>query len=226
MIRDSSFERVRDEVSKTLAPVTPLRPAWMSALVVLPVGLFLLSIVLIAYGVRSDAAAIGPSALWGPATLMLAAAYGVLMLALVHRVPESTVSRGWWITLPLAAIAVQLGGAYWTLAFSGPAGAVSWQTEAICFWSILALGTPPVLIVLWLLSRGLLLRPKVTGLLAGVGGALLAEGVFRLHCGISQLAHVVPWHTGAILVTGLLGLVAGLWWERGQLRRWQEQSRN
>ena len=224
MIHDSSFERVRDEVSKNLEPVTALRPAWMSALVAIPVALFLLSLVLVVYGLRSDAASIGAWALWGPASLMVAATYAVLVLALVQRAPESTVRTVWWIALPLLAIAIQLGGAYWTLAYSGPPVAVSWQTEAMCFWRISALGVPSVLLVLWLLSRGLPLRPKVAGLLAGIGGGLVSEGVYRLHCGMSHPTHIVTWHTGAILVMGLLGLIAGMWWERRQLQSWQEQS--
>ena len=224
MMHDSSFERVRDEVSKNLEPVTALRPAWMSALVAIPVALFLLSLVLIVYGLRSDAATIGGWALWGPASLMVGAAYAVLVLALVQRAPESTVSRVWWVALPLLAIGMQLGGTYWTLAFSGPAAAVSWQSEAMCFGRISALGVPPVILVLWLLSRGLPLRPKVAGLLAGIGGGLVSEGVYRLHCGMSHPAHIVVWHTGAILVMGLFGLIAGMWWERRQLQSWHEQS--
>lgn len=224
MIRDSSFERIRSEVARELEPVSPLRPAWMSALVAIPVALLLLSLVLIVYGLRSDAGAIDGWALWGPASLMVLAAYAVLILALVQRSPESTVSWAWWIVLPLGAIGLQLGGAYWTLAHSGPAPAVGWQTEAMCFWRISLLGTPPVLLALWLLSRGLPLRPRIAGLLAGVGGGLVSEGVYRLHCGISQTTHVLLWHTSAILVMGLLGLVTGIWWERRQLQRWREAS--
>lgn len=223
-MHDSSFERVRDEIARNLEPVTPLRPAWMSALVAVPAALFLLSLVLVVYGLRSDAATIGGWALWGPASLMVGAAYAVLMLALVQRAPESTVSRMWWVALPLLAIGIQLGGSYWTLAHSAPPAAVSWQTEAMCFGRITALGVPPVILVLWLLSRGLPLRPKVAGLLAGIGGGLVSEGVYRLSCGMSTPAHIVPWHTGAILVMGLFGLIAGMWWERRQLQSWQQPS--
>jgi hypothetical protein len=110
--------------------------------------------------------------------------------------------------------------------YSVPGAPLSWQTEAMCFWRISMLGVPPVLLVLWLLSRGLPLRPKIAGLLAGIGGGLVSEGVYRLHCGVSHPAHVVGWHTTAVLVMGLLGLLAGMWWERHQLRRWREQSRH
>ncbi len=224
MIRDSSFEHVRDEVSRDLEPVTALRPAWISALITIPVALLLLSVVLAVYGLRSDSAAIGGWALWGPATLMVVAAYVVLIMALTQRSPESTVSWMSWIVLPMGAVALQLGGAYWTLAYSGLAAPVTWQTEAMCFWRISILGVPPVLLVLWLLSRGLPLRPKIAGLLAGVGGGLVAEGIYRLHCGMSHTTHVVTWHTAAILVMGLLGVLAGVGWDRRQLQSWHALS--
>jgi hypothetical protein len=225
MIRDSSFERIHDEVSRDLQPVSPMKPAWMSALIAIPIALLLLSVVLVFYGLRSDAPTIGGWALWGPATLMVVASYVVLVMALTQRSPESTASWASWVALPIAAVAVQLGGAYWTLAYSGPTAPVSWQTEALCFWRISFLGVPPVLLVLWFLSRGLPLRPKIAGLLAGVGGGLAAEGIYRLNCGMSHTMHVVTWHTGAILVMGLLGVLAGFWWERGQLQAWHELSR-
>ena len=223
MIHDSSFEQVRKEVARDLKPVRPLRPAWSSALIALPIALFLLSVVLIVYGLRSDAATIGTAPLWIPASLMVAGAYVVLVFALLQRAPESTVSWIWWVVLPLAAIGLQLGGAYWTLLHGAPPAAVSLREEAMCFFRISLLGVPPVLIALALLSRGLPLRPKVAGFLAGLGGGLLSEGIYRLHCGMSNPSHIVPWHTGAILVMGLFGLLAGLWWERRRLDRWARQ---
>jgi len=220
VIHDSAFEHVRDEVARDLRPVRPLRSPWSSALIALPLGLFILSLVLVVYGVRSDAATIGPAALWVPASLMVAAAYIVLVFALFQRAPESTVSWVWWAVLPIGAIGIQLGGAYWTLSQSAPPTAVNWQDEAMCFLRISFLGVPPVLVALGLLSRGLPLRPKVVGFLAGLGGGLLSEGIYRLHCGMSNPGHIVPWHTGAILVMGLLGFIAGLWWENRRLETW------
>lgn len=221
MISDSSFERVRNEVARDLPPVRPLRPAWTTALVAIPAALLLLSVVLIAYGLRADADAIGFWPVWGPASVMVAAAYVILVLALVQRAPESSMSRVWWIALPLAAIALQIGGAYWTHASSGSPEAG--PTSSVCFWHVSLLGVPPVLVVLWLLSRGLPLRPKIAGLLAGLGAGFLSEGVYRLHCGLSHPGHIIVWHTGAVLVMGLLGLLAGLWWERRQIHRWLER---
>ena len=141
-----------------------MRPGWASALIAFPVALFLLSFVLVVYGLRGDAAEIGTAPLWVPASLMVASAYAVLVLALIQRAPESTVSWTWWVALPLAAIVFQVGSAYWTLAHSGIPPSMRWQAEAMCFWRISILGLPPVILVLALLSRGLPLRPKVAGL--------------------------------------------------------------
>ena len=196
MIQDSSFERIREQVANDIEPVRPLRPAWTSALVALPIAFLLLSLVLVVYGVRNDAPQIGIWPLWGPASMMVLAAYSILFLAFVQRAPESTVSWIWWVVLPLAAIALQIGGAYWTLQHSGGPPPADIRAESMCFWRISVLGVPPVLFTLWLLAKGLPLRPKIAGLLAGLGGGFISEGVYRLHCGASHPSHVVPWHTG------------------------------
>ncbi len=219
MTRNGSYERIRDEIARDLTPVTPIRPGWQTALVVLPLGLFLLSVVLLVLGLREDAPVIGAWPLWGPPSLLIGAAYGILVLALVQRAPESTTSWVWWAILPLVALGIQIGGAYWTLHYSGGLVVAEWQMEARCFLGISLLGVPTLLLVLWLLSRGLPLRPKIAGLLSGLAGGLLTEGIYRLHCSMPpHPRHIVPWHTGAILMIGVLGLLAGLWWERQRAR--------
>ena len=115
----------------------------------LPVALLLLSLVLLLFGLRSDAASVGLWPLWGPAGVMVGAAYVVLMLALVQRAPESTVHWVWWMALPVAAIALQIGGAYWTLKYTGTPANVSVQAQTMCFWRISLLAVPPVLVALW-----------------------------------------------------------------------------
>ena len=224
MIRDSSFERIRDEVASDLRPVRPLRPGWTSALVFFPIAVLLMTLVLVGYGLRSDGDTLGFWELWGPAGLMVAAAYTLLVLALAQRSPGTTLAWGWWIGLPIVAIGLQIGGAYWTFLAAGPPPDVRWLDEAMCFGRIALLGLPPVLLALWMLSRGFPLRPRIVGLIAGIGGGLLGEGVYRLHCGMSHPSHIIPWHTGAVLVLGLLGLVAGLWWERHRQAEWDARD--
>lgn len=219
MTTESSFERLRDEVASDLEPVRSLRPAWSSALVAIPVAIFLLSFVLVVYGIRNDAGELGFWPLWGPAAAMVAVAYGILVLALTQRAPEASTSWMGFVLLPALAVLLQIGTAYWTQRFAAAPPPVAWDRQAVCFGRIAFLGLPPVLLALWLLSRGLPLRPRVAGLSGGLAGGLLSEAVYRLHCGLSHPAHVVPWHTGAVLVLALAGLLAGLGWERRRLQR-------
>jgi hypothetical protein len=47
----------------------------------------------------------------------------------------------------------------------------------------------------------------------------MAEGVWHLHCPVTHLAHVLPWHGSAILLLGLLGLWLGAAVERRESDR-------
>jgi hypothetical protein len=221
---NDSLERLRETVARDLRPVRPLKPASLSALVAIPTALVLLSLLLLFYGIRSDAAAIGLWPLWGPVALMVGVAYGILYLAMKQRAPESMTSWVVWAMAPIAAVALQVGGAAVTLGATGPDPAsVPWRAEIWCSWRIALLALPALLLVLWLLSRGLPLRPRVAGLLAGLDGGFLAEGIYRLYCPLSGPAHILPWHTGAVLVMGILGLLAGAQWERERLARFLEE---
>ncbi len=221
MTEDSTFDKIAREVSRDLGAVTPLRPPRTAALVVLPLAFLLLSVVLLVYGLREDAAQLGFWPLWGPASAMVIVAYVVIYFALVQRAPESTVRWPRWVVLLVAAVAIQVGGAYLTLLSTGAPGmSVPLRTEALCFARISLLSVPTIFVVLWLLSRGLPFRPRLVGLLAGMGGGFVSEGIYRLQCGMSYPEHVLPLHTGAVLVMGVLGLLAGLWWERRMLQSW------
>lgn len=217
----ASFARIKNEVARDLGAVTPLKAPSVSALVTLPLGIFVASIVLVGYGLRADAAVLGTWPLWGPPFAMAAAAYVLVVLALRERIPGASASWIWWVTLPVLAIAVQLGGAFYTFRHAPPTDpAVAWSRQSVCLWHISLLALPSVLVVLWLLSRGLTLRPRLAGLMSGVAGGVLTEGIFRLHCGWSEPSHILPWHTGAILATAGLGLLGGVWWERRRLEAW------
>ena len=74
-----------------------------------------------------------------------------------------------------------------------------------------------------LIMRAVPLRAALAGSLAGTGTGLMAEGVWHLHCPVTHLAHVLPWHGSAILLLGLLGLVLGLAVERRERRRMEDR---
>lgn len=222
---DDPPARLREAVRQDLHLVRPLWSPSTGALVAIPMAVLLATLLLLVYGIRSDAAALGFWPLWGPVALMVGAAYGILYLAMRQRAPESSSSWAVWALAPFAAIALQIAGALVTLRASGPdPTSVPWRAQILCSWRISLLALPPLLLVLWLLSRGLPLRPRVAGLFAGLGGGFLAEGIYRLYCPLSGPAHILPWHTGAVLAMGVLGLLAGLQWERKRIERFIERS--
>jgi hypothetical protein len=82
-----------------------------------------------------------------------------------------------------------------------------------------ALALPALVVTLWLVFRALPLRPSVAGLLGGTGAAVTADALIHILCPMSDLRHVLVWHTGAIFGLALVGWVAGKLWERAKFGR-------
>lgn len=225
MSNDETFHRLRSEIARDLRPVKRLSSGWLRALFVLPYALLALAVLLLALGLRSDSQNLGPGVLWGLGLLQLMAAYMIFHVALQQAVPGDAVSPKVWLASPVLVLVVQAVVAMWTYRNS-PLKVPSEQMLAYgmaCFSLTSLLGFLPLVIGLWLLSRGLPLRPRVAGLLTGLGGGLLAEAVYRMHCPFSHLSHVLPWHGGAVLMLGLVGFASGVLWETRRLRHWEKQ---
>jgi hypothetical protein len=69
-------------------------------------------------------------------------------------------------------------------------------------------------VALWLVFRALPLRPSVAGLLGGTGAAVTADAVIHILCPMSDLRHVLVWHTGVIIGLMVIGWAAGKLWEK------------
>jgi hypothetical protein len=81
-----------------------------------------------------------------------------------------------------------------------------------------ALALPAFAATLWLLFRALPLRPSVAGLLGGAGAAVTADAINHIICPMSDLRHVLVWHTGMLFGLMLVGWAAGKLWERRHFR--------
>ena len=228
MSNDETFQRIRSEIAQDLRPVKRLSSGWLRALFILPYAFFALAVLLLALGLRSDSENLGPGVLWGLGFLQLMVAYFIFYIALRQAVPGEAVGPRVWLAFPAIILLVQMVVAMWTYRYSPleiPSERVLPYGLA-CFSLTSLFAVVPLVIGLWLLSRGLALRPRVAGLLTGLGGGLLAEAVYRMHCPFSQLTHVLPWHGGAVLMLGLVGFCSGVLWEALRLRRWEEQHRS
>jgi hypothetical protein len=76
-----------------------------------------------------------------------------------------------------------------------------------------ALALPALVMTLWLVFRALPLRPSLAGLLGGAGAAVTADAVNHFLCPMSDLRHVLVWHTGMMFGLMLVGWVTGKLWE-------------
>ena len=176
-------------------------------------------------GLRTDAQALGWPMTWGP--LFVEAALGLLLvtLALAESVPARGHPRLLLATASAAASLAFLAQALLTSGVSpggvGPNPLVDHGVQ--CFALQLSAGVPALVLVALLVVRAAPLRAGWAGSLGGTGAGLVADGIYRLHCPVTDLRHVLPWHGGAILALSLIGLVAGLGWDRRQRRRMAER---
>jgi hypothetical protein len=92
-----------------------------------------------------------------------------------------------------------------------------------CFAVDALLGLSAFAVAAVLVRRARPLRAALPLTLAGLGTGLMVEGVYRLHCGISDLRHVGVWHGGAVAAVVLAGLMAGWWQERRTEREMEER---
>ena len=216
-------EPLRRVVSTNLRPVRPLPPVWMRSLVAVVLGAVGLAIVVAVFNLslRPDMPQIPRWLGWGCTALQLA--IGVLLIAMGLReaVPGRSIP-GRAVGLAVVTgllMQVATGIATW-IASPGVAYAPS-RAMALgfgCASHDLALALPALLVTLWLVFRALPLRPSVAGLLGGAGAGLVADAVNHLVCPMSDLRHVLVWHTGALLGLMAVGYLAGLSWERFRAR--------
>ena len=218
-------DELRRAVAADLSPVKPLASPSRRALAVaawIPLAALL---VLFALGLRRDAEILGWWLTWG--AMILQSAFGLLLvgMALAAAIPGRSVSKeGAAMTLFAAALAV--GNQAW-LTREASAGAIvpdPWISRGpVCFALTTLLGLSVLTIIAALIFRAMPQRAALACLLGGAGAGLMAEGVYHLHCRITDLRHVMVWHAGAIVALALVALAAGFAWERRESARMAER---
>jgi hypothetical protein len=73
---------------------------------------------------------------------------------------------------------------------------------------------PTLLVIAVLILRATPVRAPSAGFLAGAGAAIAADAVTHLRCPVSDMRHVLLWHTGAVLLFAIGGWILGLGWQR------------
>lgn len=212
-------ESLRQAISDDLAPVKPLPPVWMRTLYAVAVAAIGLGIVITAFklSLRPDMDQLPMWLSWGCTTLQLVVGVVLVGMALREAVPGSGVPAG-AVTLAVSTgvlIQILVGVATWMHSPGMPLlKGLGLKAGVTCASHDAALALPALVATLWLVFRALPLRPSVAGLLGGTGAAVTADAITHIMCPMSDLRHVLLWHTGMIFGLMVVGWIVGKLWER------------
>jgi hypothetical protein len=216
-------DTLRRAVASGLQPVRPLSPVWVRTLLAMAVAAVGLGVVVAAFNLslRPDMDQIPMWLGWGCTALQLVIGVVLIGMALREAVPGGGVPSGAVAVAVGTGVLMQVlvGVATWMHSPGVPY--VTGQGLGVgvgCSTHDLALGLPALVATLWLVFRALPLRPSVAGLLGGTGAAVAADSVNHIICPMSDLRHVLVWHTGVLCGLMLLGWAVGTIWERARFR--------
>jgi len=206
---------IREAIGNQIAPVRPLSPAWRRILVVAAVAIGVAVIALTSLDLRFD---LGEIPLWlGWGASMLQLVLGVLLIALALReaVPGAGVPSGTVRLAVVASISLHIGVGILTRMHSPglPIGPDWISNSILCLKNQASLVLPVLALTMWLVFRALPLRAPVAGLLGAGGAAVAADAVTHLLCPMSDLRHVLVWHSGALLAAMAIGWTIGRLWQ-------------
>jgi len=223
MTSHSLPDSLREAIGNDLQPVRPLPPVWMRTLFAVAVAAVCLGVVVVVFklSLRPDMDQIPMWLSWGCTLIQLTIGVVLLGMALREAVPGHGVPAGMVATAVGTGILMQIlvGIATWMHSPGMPyVPGQGLKTGIGCASHDTALALPALVVTLWLVFRALPLRPSVAGLLGGTGAAVTADALIHILCPMSDLRHVLVWHTGAIFGLMLVGWIAGKLWERKQLR--------
>lgn len=217
-------EALHSAIAADLQPVRPLPPAWMRTLTAVAAAVFGLVVVVafFRFQIRPDMDQLPMWVGWGSTVVQFG--IGILLIGMAMR--EAVPGQG----VPTGALLLALGTA---LLAQILVAVVTWMhspgmplTDGIfvtsgmtCAGHDTTMALPALAVTLLLVFRALPLRPSIAGLLGGAGAAVTADAVNHIMCPMSDLRHVLVWHTGALLGLMLIGWLVGTAWERYRYRR-------
>lgn len=212
---------LRRAIADDRGPVRPLASPVRRALALLAWAAIAVPVLLALRGLRPDLDALGFLCGWGVVVAEVAAGTALVALALAEAVPGRGAGRGTALVALAAALGL-FGGLALLARRESPGMAVgdALRDHGLGCFSLQGLvGVTALAVAAVLVLRAAPLRASLSGLLAGAGAGLMAEGVYHLDCPITDLTHVLVWHGSAILLLALLGLGLGLAVERRERAR-------
>jgi hypothetical protein len=208
--------RLKSQIEPDLAPVRPLPRPGSRALWLLGLWVMLGAGVLLALGPRADVDVLGAWRSIGFSLVEVAACFWLVRLSLRSAIPA--MSGSLWTAIAGLAIASCLHLVLSWVALErndlSPPHGEELRDGLRCFASIVVLALAPLVLGGVLLVRGLLTRYAMPFMLMGFASGLAAEATWRLHCPYSGWAHVLPFHTGALVLSMLLASAVALFARR------------
>jgi hypothetical protein len=159
---------------------------------------------------------------WGCTVLQLIVGIVLIGMALREAIPGSGVPIGAVTVAVGTGVLMQIlvGIATWMHSPGKPYIEGKALTAGVgCATQDTALALPALVVTLWLVFRALPLRPSIAGLLGGTGAGVTADAVIHILCPMSDLRHVLVWHTGVIIGLIVTGWAIGELWERKRFGR-------
>lgn len=203
---------VEAAIRSDLRPVRPLPSPARRALRLAPLVALTLIAASSVFALRRDAATLGWILTWGASITQAAFALSLIALALHDAVPGRMLTR--------PAVLLAAGS---VLGFSLVATLRTWElsptmivpemvgwVSRVCFFGTVVSALPLLAVAAVLASRTLVVRPWSSGALYGLGAGLGADAGWRLFCHFSDPMHVFATHTGGVLATALLGVLAAV----------------
>ena len=195
-----------------LRPVRPLaaKPYFLVALAAIFLGVVALGVYRIGAFALPVMSALQASVILGA----LAISAALLAYSLVNQMAPGSLHRIPPIVLPLA-ITLSLALAMVVL-FQFQHQRNFWANS----WGCIRAGTPLGVLTavpLWfVLRRGAVLSPSITGLASGLFAGLVGTTVLEIHCPILDAWHILLSHLGVAVLGAMAGLFLGLAAEKGQ----------
>ena len=179
-------------------PVQPLRPPLARALLWLLFAAFVLALLAMGHGIRSDF----DQRVSEPAFVIAMAASlstGILAVVAAFMINVPDRSRG-WILAPAPALVVWLStigyGCLTHWVEIGPDGVHAGDT-ARCFATLMLTSLPLALALLAMLKRGSLLRPTAAAITASLAVAAISASTMSLIHDLNATVMILLWNVGA-----------------------------
>lgn len=197
-------------VKADLRAVRPLPSPAQRALRLSPLAAITLVAASSVFALRGDAGSLGWVLTWGASAAQAVFALWLIALALRDAVPGRSLSAS---AVLLAAgsvlgFSIVLTLRTWDLSPTMIVpGMVAWVGR-ICFAGTVMSALPLLIAAVVLSARAFVTRPWSSGFLSGLGAGLGADAGWRLFCHYSDPVHVLATHTGGVLATMAVGVMA------------------